>query len=319
MSKNSINAGKNLGIRHNVAIRILDVCSGTVVQEHVGHNAATNSMLLGIGHYLLGDGVLNQGSYMLSEFVPKYISLGTMGLSSQACDESGLPTGIGDPSIENEADRFTDYIAHRPGYGADGYSASLNNGRAAFGIGVPFSTRADKIPIDCELITPKYPRTAISFRDVIPESRAELSQTLDVVFSAMISTGALKEFRAPNTDYIFISEVGLWAEPTWTGWDTIPPEWEASGSNGLLAGYRIIPPNDVNWNMNNATNRNILKQSIIRVGINQIVQVIWKLQIGSIDQLGGHSVTPEPDSLNLGRLSVGISIPDRVSDGFYER
>ena len=32
-------------------------------------------------------------------------------------------------------------------------------------------------------------------------------------------------------------------------------------------------------------NRNLLKQSILRVNSNQVVQVIWKIQIGAIEQL----------------------------------
>ena len=34
-------------------------------------------------------------------------------------------------------------------------------------------------------------------------------------------------------------------------------------------------------------NRRILKQNIIKVKRNQIVQVVWKIQIGGMDQLGG--------------------------------
>ena len=33
----------------------------------------------------------------------------------------------------------------------------------------------------------------------------------DIVFSSLISTGALKQFREPGKNYIFISEVGLWS------------------------------------------------------------------------------------------------------------
>ena len=34
-----------------------------------------------------------------------------------------------------------------------------------------------------------------------------------------------------------------------------------------------------------AANRDLLKKQIIRVGINQVVQVIWKIQLGGVDQL----------------------------------
>lgn len=37
--------------------------------------------------------------------------------------------------------------------------------------------------------------------------------------------------------------------------------------------------------MTKPSNRMQLKRSILRVGINQVVQVIWKIQIGSIDDI----------------------------------
>lgn len=455
-----IKSGKPLGIQHNVTIRVIDAVTKQVVQEHVGHNMATNSMLLGIAHYLTGDGVLNQGSYMLANYVPRYISLGTMGLISQQGDEDGLPAGIGvkvldpetasqffddpellaeyedlveqlreaelalrealsnmymdtsdpehprlniycippqyiteDPDATNlerlvwgiESDpccgccedcpcpcatdsddagvkdarkeyqrildlvlhfdeqvRLRDYMVQRPGYGADGYDENENNHREWFGLGFPFANRPEpeKGTINCELISSTFPRMAISFRDIVPEVEAELPMTIDVVYSAMLSTGALKEFRETDRNYLYITECGLWSKK----------EWSDSGENGLLAAYRIAPPDEWNWymignsiinallddNMYSKTaaysalcnyvqlnknvydpddeydaneivdgwlqssnpvmslkqpcedfaqyNRNILKRSIIRVGINQIVQVIWKIQIGSIDQ-----------------------------------
>ena len=39
---------------------------------------------------------LNPGFSMLSNYVPRYISLGTMGLINQEQDSYGLPAGIGD-------------------------------------------------------------------------------------------------------------------------------------------------------------------------------------------------------------------------------
>lgn len=138
------NIAKRIPIQHNVSIRVIDPISGKVVSSHTGHNAATNSLLTGVAHYLTGDGVLNQGYHMLSSYIPRYISLGTMGLISQDCDESGLPTGIGnvsyqdkypdDPDIE-EAHRFVDYLTQVPGYGADGYDPNENNGRPFLGLG----------------------------------------------------------------------------------------------------------------------------------------------------------------------------------------
>lgn len=384
-------AAKNLRTEHNVSIRVLDSKSGKVISSHIGHNAATNSLLVGIAHYLTGDGVLNQGYHMLNYYIPKYISLGTMGLINQDEDENGLPAGIG-VSEGSEEDRFVDYLSQVPGYGADGYDPNLNNNRDYFGLGPVFADRdtskivtetiqlgdinldgvvnnadilmfadylagnvnltdkqllaadvnqdgeincsdlalitqcvSEEITLDtveyrpsiaptinCELISDSFPRVQISYRDIVPETESEIPQTIDVIFSAMISTGALAQFREPGKDYIFITEAGLWSKK----------DWESGGDNGLLAGYRIAPPNKQNWAMtaesvsddyaitylkdqgiDNPTedqiqsikpeiaqnNRQILKQNIIRVGPNQVVQVIWKIQLGGLEQLGGLS------------------------------
>jgi hypothetical protein len=384
-------AAKNLRTEHNVSIRVLDSKSGKVISSHIGHNAATNSLLVGIAHYLTGDGVLNQGYHMLNYYIPKYISLGTMGLINQDEDENGLPAGIG-VSEGSEEDRFVDYLLQVPGYGADGYDPNLNNNREYFGLGPVFADRdtskivtetiqlgdinldgvvnnadilmfadylagnvnltdkqllaadvnqdgeincsdlalitqcvSEEITLDtveyrpsiaptinCELISDSFPRVQISYRDIVPETESEIPQTIDVIFSAMISTGALAQFREPGKDYIFITEAGLWSKK----------DWESGGDNGLLAGYRIAPPNKQNWAMtaesvsddyaitylkdqgiDNPTedqiqsikpeiaqnNRQILKQNIIRVGPNQVVQVIWKIQLGGLEQLGGLS------------------------------
>lgn len=362
---NSLTPNKNLGIKHNVTFRVIDERTGNVVQTYQGHNSATNSLLYGIAHYLKGDGVLNQGTHMLSSFVPRYISLGTMGLSSQEEDENHLPIGIGgtpnpdDP--KDEENRFVNYMSHRPGYGADGYGAdgydiNLNNSRDVFGLGKPFSKTdnvisgttetlklgdinndgvvdvndllllvdymCDKVTlsekqlkcadidkdghidcddvqllrqaidnktdlgtieytnttyqtINCELISSSFPRQLISYREIIPETKAEQPQTIDVVYSAMISTGALSQFREPGKDYIFITEAGLWSSDEYTD----------GADNGLLAGYRLVPTNGNYWDMTKPSNRMQLKRSILRVGINQVVQVIWKIQIGSIDDI----------------------------------
>lgn len=384
-------AAKNLRTEHNVSIRVLDSKSGKVISSHIGHNAATNSLLVGIAHYLTGDGVLNQGYHMLNYYIPKYISLGTMGLINQDEDENGLPAGVG-VSEGSEEDRFVDYLLQVPGYGADGYDPNLNNNRDYFGLGPVFADRdtskivtetiqlgdinldgvvnnadilmfADYLAgnvnltdkqllaadvnqdgeincsdlalitqcvsgeitlgtveyrpsiaptINCELISDSFPRVQISYRDIVPETESEIPQTIDVIFSAMISTGALAQFREPGKDYIFITEAGLWSKK----------DWESGGDNGLLAGYRIAPPNKQNWAMTAESvsddyaitylkdqgidtptedqiqsikpeiaqnNRQILKQNIIRVGPNQVVQVIWKIQLGGLEQLGGLS------------------------------
>lgn len=426
-----IQASKSMGVKSNVCIRVLDANTKEVIQEHVSHNVATNSMLTGIAHYLTGDGVLNQAEYMLSSYIPRYISLGTMGLINQESDDDGLPAGIGEsiPDIQNDPEykrlvnamnaakarldaaqeafdeaqcqpillikstgdalksfieyydsdesypkivwpkipdkystyldmyeqavinceccnrcsecsarirsakqaleaaqraydaaskavlsygeerRFRDYMSHCPGYGADGYDQYLNNGRKYFGLGPVFAERSDKsASIGCELVSDSFPRVDISYRDVVPEIEAELPRTIDVVFSAMISTGALKQFRESGRNYIYITECGLWSKK----------DWEDSGDNGLLAAYRIISPNEwqrqmvaanlttdairqylISTGISNPTdaqiasadkdaiaqyNRTTLKRHIIKVGLNQVVQVIWKIQLGSIDE-----------------------------------
>ena len=357
---------RNLGIRQNIILRTINPELGKVVSVHQGHNAATNSLLTGIGHYLVGNGILNQGYDMLSAYIPRYISLGTMGLLNQEQDDQGLPVGIGVISTDNdgkeltEEQRFVDYLAQAPGFGADGYDSNQNNNREYPGLGPVFKDRKvttdasqpvllgdinfdgkvdindlmmlvdyncgtiDLSPkqllaadvnkdgqidcedvqllksfingeypeptlgtviynpntpatINCELISDTFPRAEISYRDIVPEYEAEFPKTIDIVFSAMVSTGALAQFREPGRDYIFITEAGLWSKRTWSD----------GADNGLLAGYRIGPSNEEYWDMSKVDNRNKLKQSILRVGINEVVQVIWKIQLGGIEQFGG--------------------------------
>lgn len=335
-----VSAAKRVPLEHNVAIRVIDSMTGKVVQEHTGHNAATNSLLTGIGHYLTGAGVLNQAADLLTDFIPKYISLGVMGLMNQDEDSDGLPAGIGvvdsrssytistalppgtppdmhyavygldgngeytivigvyptledaNAAIDNESEynRFTDYMAQVPGYGSDGYAItkpSEANNRAYLGLGPMYPDRyyngedgRENRTIDCELISASFPRASISFRDIVPEYEAEVPETIDIVFSAMISTGALAQFREPGRDYLFITEAGLWSRRAWESTSD-------NGDNGLLAGYRIVPPDAANWDMSNPANRQILKENIVRVGVNQVVQIIWKIQLGSIKQLTG--------------------------------
>lgn len=269
--------GRRLDIKHNVTFNVYDEATGKLVSHHEGHNASTNSLLTGIGHYLSGDGIFNQGTDLLSMYVPRYISVGTMGLYNQEEDEEGLPAGVGDAPGATEEETFIAYLQHCPGYGADGYDASVNNGRAYMGLGLPYNNRpvADKT-IQCELITDSYPRAEITYREIVPENSSELPKTIDIVFSGMISVGALSKFREPGKDYVFISEAGLWSKK----------DWSDSGDNGLLAGYRICPPSEANWDMEDPANRRILKENIIKVGKNQIVQIIWKIQLGGIEQLG---------------------------------
>ena len=267
---------KNLGIKYNVSLKVIDNITGKTIQYHKGHNAATNSMLVGIGHYLIGDGVLNQKS-MLSAYIPRYISLGTMGLVSQDEDSNGLPK-FSVTGVITEEEACMTYVAQLPGFGADGYDATYNNDRPYFGLGPTFANRSDTgTTINCELISDSYPRSPITYREVLPASQSEHPQTIDILYSSMISTGALKQFRESGNDYIFISEAGLWSDATWNN----------TGANGLLAAYRLVPSNIDELNMKNPKDRQILKQNILRVGKNQVVQVIWRVQIGAIEQLGG--------------------------------
>lgn len=500
-NKNELDIAKNLGITQNVSIRVIDKDTGKVVSEHSGHNSATNSLITGIGHYLIGEGIFNQGYEMLHKYVPLYISLGTMGLLSQEEDEEGLPKDVGvmpdpddkddedsqkaiadyfkylekydlilnghqevteygdaveDPDPEHEgytiprlqtdvditvddeyveeytyraytyppnndkeyiealledtqtyqpqveyctyyvnlidtgevdeygnkiivpetklvedpdnpgherevpvwtiakglkgieeaisvlrqcpyctsgtcemgpkclecvfpekkilidaledirskwtaeleaveiklADAYDDleeirynkYLDECPGYGADGSCTPRsedNNFRKYFGLGPAYADRPDQTKtIDCELMSDRFHRQQISFRQIVPEYQSEFKNTIDVVFSAMITTGALKEFREPGKNYVFITEAGLWSDPEWSSTDT-------NGENGLLAGYRIAPADSEKWDMSKPENRKALRSSILKVGLNQVVQVVWKLQIGGVDQFEG--------------------------------
>ena len=365
---NAKEIAKRLDMRHNVSIRVIDKGTGAVVSEHEGHNASTNSLLTGIAHYLTGDGLYGQGD-SLENWIPQYISLGTMGLINQEEDDKGYPAGIGTTN-GSELERYSEYMKQCPGFGADGYDSNLNNDRAFLGLGPMYADRpikgkeiklqlgdlnfdgqvtsddlvtlleytsgirelddkqkfvadvngdgsidSDDIQlikdcisgkqllgkrtysyveapaVNCELISNAYPRSQITYREVVPESQAEYPKTIDVIFSAFVSTGALAKFREPGKDYVFITEAGLWSRPDWTD----------SGDNGLLAGYRIAPPDEKNWKMAEydadtgtysdskecQNNRQLLRNNIIKVGINQVVQVIWKIQLGGLEQLGG--------------------------------
>ena len=265
-----------MSIQHNVLMNVIDLPTRKIVAYHTGHNAATNGLLTGIGHYLTGDGILNQGWHLLGSYVPKFISLGTMGLMNQDADEDGYPAGIGVVD-GTEEERFKDYLLQCPGYGADGYDVNVNNNRKHLGLGPMFTDRESQDTVNCELISPTYMRTPISFRDIVPETESEIPQTIDIIFSALVPVGNLAKFRPEGHNYIYITEAGLWSRK----------DWVDGGDNGLLAGYRIAPPNEENWDMSNSENRLILKKNILRVGVNQVVQVIWKIQLGAVNQLGG--------------------------------
>ena len=466
MTNDPLDIIKRLDVKQNVTIRVIDEPTGKVVQEHVGHNAATNSLLTGIAHYLMGDGVLNQGSDILTMWVPQYISLGTMGLTDQESEtitdadtkQYIVPRSLGytpvapEGATAEEAElnaqlRFTEYLNQTPGFGADGYDENTNNDREWFGLGYPYPLRpsnlfqyfgdagsdsytlepavlnGDKSNIisitvyqdgvinqdihdtsvtrtvlsvdnytlnaagtevtivnggsysgriaiiyaidssdaaNCELIQAKLDasgnivpltlRSKITYRNMIPEVDSEVPNTLDVVFSAYVSTGALKAFRG-DRDYIYITEAGLWSNAY----------YDDSGDNGLLAGYRIMPTDDDipsirttdtfsgtgtkttfqlsnvieelisvtvdgqetsdytydksagtisfveapevgstievtyftvdvtgTWkDMSIPENRQKVQKSIIRIGVNQIAQIVWKIQLGGLEQLNG--------------------------------
>lgn len=360
-----LDVAKNLSIQHNVSFNVYDNITGRLVQHHEGHNMATNSMLMGIGHYLLGDGVLNQGYEMLRQWVPKYISLGTMGLYSQDLDADGLPSGIGySPSTTEaqEIQNFTRYMQECPGFGADGYDKYANNDRDYMGLGPVFTDRPfngtlvqtitstsgvktytvdqaiqslvhvivsdqdvvstttfsgtqitlaaapaytgaeiqvtyypqdsyEPKTVDCELISDTFLRSPIEYRKIVTEDKSEIPGTIDVVFSAMISTGALRQFREAGKDYVLITEAGLWSRKSWPTNSLGANDYNV-GDNGLLAGYRIAPSDSSMQDMTVAANRQALKKEIIRVGYNQVVQVVWKLQLGSIEEYGGWESFP---------------------------
>lgn len=290
-----------MSVKHNVTLEVIDQETNQIVQKHEGHNSATQSMLIGIGHYLTGDGVFNQAWDMLYRWVPQYISLGTMGLLDQEQDEQGLPSGIGvyqgldpvngqDMTPTDEAQRFTDYMLSTPGFGADGYDEYENNNRKYFGLGPKFADRERKDrTTDCELISDTFSRAMITYRELVPEVYAEKPQTIDVVFSALVSVNSLAQFREEGRDYLFVTEAGLWSRP----------DYVEGGDNGLLAGYRLCPSNEDYWDMKPGTNghgdmvsteqaeanRKRLKQCILKVKRNQVVHVIWKVQLGALNDL----------------------------------
>lgn len=342
---------KRMSIEHNVTLRVLDEKTGEVLQTSEGHNAATNSMLTGIAHYLIGDGVYNQAYSMLSDYLPRYMSLGTMGLISQDDDDRerivdssgndikndnyGLPIGIGgyeDDLSVDETTRLCHYMAETPGFGADGYEITENNNRVYMGLGPMYKDRntVERSFGDdacyCELISKSFPRIPIAYREIVPEYDAETAKTIDIVYSGMVSTGALSSFRGGD-DHIFVCEAGLWSKKTYVD----------SGDNGLLAGYRIMPPDRGKWNLGTfvpadnglperyvlanddiltknmsepereaanqlaaqqLANQHSLKKNILRVGKNQVVQIIWKIQLGALEQLGDLSeLYPNIDSI----------------------
>jgi hypothetical protein len=201
---------------------------------------------------------------------------------------------------------------------------------------------------ETQTIVPLTVRSNITYRSLVPEHESQLPSTLDVVFSSFVSTGALSEFRG-DRDYIYITEAGLWSKNYFDG----------SNDNGLLAGYRITPPDtddiafqtsftgngvdtefqfsdivvtlvsvfvdgervedytlDLKYNaivfeeapdadatilvnyrteenqnpwrdMSKEENRHRVQKGILRIGENQIAQIVWKIQLGGIEQLSG--------------------------------
>lgn len=293
---------KNMCIKHNVTFRVIDKGTNKVVKEYSGHNQATNTMLTGIGHYLACGGTLKSAQSLFSAYIPRYMSLGTMGLVNQNESADHLPAGISgyDPTGTGDTAKYTAYMEQAPGYGADGYDENMNNGRPEFGLGHAYDESEGAV--GCELVTPTFLRVPISHQEVIPETNSETPETIDVVLSAMISTGALSQFRGSN-DYVFITEAGLWSKQKLFG------DSEAALGSGFLAGYRIKPPDEINWDMSDEDNRKILQENIIRVGINQVVQIIWKIQIGSIERLDSSDNATDMLSKLISRTATTIAIP----------
>ena len=268
---------KSMRMDHNVTFQIIDDASGNVVFEHEGHNQATKSLLTGIAKYLNGGGILNQAKSLLSNYIPKYISLGTMGLYSQDEDENGLPIGIGISENEDEESNYLYYMRQVPGYGADGTTIGQNHGREYLGIGNPFDMRPSVSEINqtttnCELINSDGFRTEISYRNITPEYKAEFPETIDVVYGAMIPFSDIAQYIESDKDYIYITEAGLWSTSVWK-----------PNKNGLLAGYRIVPQNTTQYDMTIPENREHLKTRILKIRNGQSIQIIWKIQIGAIE------------------------------------
>jgi len=175
-------------------------------------------------------------------------------------------------------------------------------------------------PLECELISDEHGRSSISAkRAFYPLSRvdgmntAESLRSVDVVYTALISLGALASFRG-NRDYIFITECGLWGT-RWTGerYSNTVDDASLRGKfkvpADMLAGYRIYPPGwtpqdltdslvdrvrDANGNPTNTTvtitpqqrftrRMRQLQRCILRVGKGQVVQVEWKVQLLALD------------------------------------
>jgi len=276
---------KKLGVRDNVCLRVVDLRTKKVVQEFIGHNTATSTILSGIVHFLAGDGILNQARFTLKDYIPQYMSLGTMGLCSQGYDADGLPTGIGnrdDPDDSGKIEAIKNYLSHIPGFGADGINPDYNNNRTAFGLGDPYTSSN----LEGELISDSVLRVPITFRNIIPETDTEYPKSMDLILGGLVSANDLSSFMGEN-DYLFISEAGLWNNQFDDG---------DSENNGLLAAYRISPIASYE-NYTEYTDEELLslyeelKTKILRVNSDQVVEIIWKIQLGCIEDL--YVVLPE--------------------------
>jgi hypothetical protein len=177
------------------------------------------------------------------------------------------------------------------------------------------------LPLECELVTHQHNRVSIQARRAFyPISRsdgmntAETIRSIDVVYTALISLGALKAMRG-NRDYLFITECGLWGQ-RWSGErypnnlsipETLRNRFKAPAD--LLAGYRVFPkewsPQDMTddmWDIPVGETQSYegerilvtaaqryrrrvrqLQRSIPRVGKGQVVQVEWKVQLLALD------------------------------------
>ena len=181
---------RHFSINNNVSFIVRDADTGRIRRIRQGHNSATNSILTGLGHYLTGDGILNQGWHLLKEYVPQYISLGTMGLYSQEANAEGLPIGIG-VGPGDEIQGYKDYLLQTPGYGADGYDANINNNRPYFGLGPMFKDR--KAPI--------LPETGL-IGDINQDGKVDMEDFLMLVdYNCGNITLSLKAQKAADAQY----------------------------------------------------------------------------------------------------------------------
>lgn len=270
----ALEIAKRLDVKQNVTIRVIDEATNKVVQEHIGHNAATNSLLTGIAHYLLGDGTLNQGTDTLTTWVPQYISLGTMGLTGQNSEsflddeddfEYIVPFDVGTtlPAPEsatpeekelNAQLRFTEYLNQTPGFGADGYDENTNNDRSYFGLGLPYDNKPSIRKQD--FFTGDGSNRTFTLSQ-LPTSIVDITVYPDGVVNQDMHNTAIVRVTIPTTKYTFD---GLQV--------TLDDTWDAPSAGSRIAIIYTIDSKDAavcelidsNSRRSNITYRNIIPE-----------------------------------------------------------